>query len=89
MSPAARGTLDVMHLTRHIPEVGGVVTLHCDPDGWRAELTHGASTELAPLPCPTPTAALHELGLDESARWATELAETARRQCAARTTDCL
>lgn len=71
-----------MRITRHVPEVGGVVTLHCEDDGWRAELTRGDSTELAPLPSPAADAALHALGLDETARWATELAETARRQCA-------
>lgn len=71
-----------MRITRHVPEVGGVVTLHCDSDGWRAELTHGGSTELAPLPRATAGEALHELGLDEAARWATEFAEAARRQCA-------
>ena len=69
-----------MRITRHVPEVGGVVTLHHDGDGWRAELTHGATTELAPLPVGTAAEALHELGLDATAPWATELAETARRQ---------
>jgi len=69
-----------MRLTRHVPEVRGVVTLHCDPDGWRAEITHGDTTELAPLPCPSAGEALRELGLDEGADWATGLAETARRQ---------
>lgn len=77
-----------MRITRHVPEVGGVVTLHCDRDGWRAELTHGGSTELAPLPCPSAGEALRELGLDEHAHWATEFAETARRQCVARSSDC-
>lgn len=71
-----------MRITRHVPEVGAVVTLHCDDDGWRAELTHGGSTEVAPLPRPTAGEALHALGLDEAARWATEFAETARRQFA-------
>lgn len=70
-----------MRLTRHVPEVGGVVTLHHDGDGWRAELTHGATTDLAPLPCATAAEALTGLGLDPTAHWATELAETARRQC--------
>ncbi len=70
-----------MRLTRHVPEVGGVVTLHHDGDGWRAELTHGATTDLAPLPCMTAGAALQALGLDPAASWATELAATARRQC--------
>ncbi len=72
-----------MRLTRHVPEVGGVVTLHHDPDGWRAELTRGASTDLAPLPSSSAHAALDALGLDASAGWATELAETARRRLVA------
>lgn len=72
-----------MHFTRHIPEVRGVVTLHCDLDGWRAELNRCGSTAMVPLPCPSAGEALHELGLDEAAGWATELAETARRRQAA------
>lgn len=69
----------MVRLTRHVPEVGGVITLHSDADGWRGELTHGASTELAPLPCPSAAAALQALGLDPGAPWATELAAAAQR----------
>jgi len=72
-----------MRFTRHVPEVGGVITLHHDPDGWRAELTHGASTDLAPLPRRSAGEALDALGLDAAAGWAIELAETARRRLAA------
>jgi len=69
-----------MRFTRHIPEVRGVVTLHCDLDGWRAELTRRDSTALAALPCSSAGEALQGLGLDAAAVWATELAETARRR---------
>lgn len=80
---ARPGTLLTMRFTRHVPEVKGVLTLHHDPDGWRAELTHGACTDLAPLPRPSAPEALDALGLDATAGWATELAETARRRLAA------
>lgn len=68
-----------MQLTRHVPEVGGVVTLHSDADGWRGELTQGGSTDLAPLPSPSAAGALQALGLDPGAPWATELAAAAQR----------
>ena len=68
-----------MHLTRHVPEIAGVVTLHRDVDGWRAELTHGRATDLALLPSPTAAGALGQLGLDAEADWATELVAAAAR----------
>ena len=68
-----------MRLTRHIPEVGGVVTLHRHADGWRGEVTHGRRTEIAPLPCGSAAGALDALGLDSGAPWATEFASTAQR----------
>ena len=77
------GYFPAMRVTRHIPEVRGVVTLHCDADGWRAELNQAGETEFAPLPCRSAGEALHGLGLDEGAVWATELAAAARHQQAA------
>lgn len=68
-----------MHLTRHVPEVGGVITLHSDADGWRGELTHGHSTDVAPLPSRSAADAIDALGLDSCAPWATELASAAQR----------
>ena len=68
-----------MKLTRHVPEAGGVVTLHSDADGWRAEFSRAARVELEPRPQETPEAALAAVGLPADAGWAVELAATARR----------
>lgn len=69
-----------MRLTRHVPEVCGVVTLYYDIEGWHAELNHGGETQCAPLACRSAGEALHGLGLNESAVWATELAAVAQRE---------
>jgi hypothetical protein len=66
-------------LTRHVPEAGGVVTLHSDEDGWRAEFSHGGQIDLEPRPWECPEAALRALGLPAEAPWAVEFVEAARR----------
>lgn len=68
-----------MRLTRHVPEAGGVVTLHSEADGWRAEFSHGGHVELEPRPQESPEAALRALGLPAEAPWAVELVAAARR----------
>ena len=68
-------------LTRHVPEAGGVVTLHSEPDGWRAEFSHAGHIDLEPRPLDSPEAALRALGLPADAPWAVELVATARRIC--------
>jgi hypothetical protein len=70
-----------MPLTRHIPEVGGVITIHRNVDGWRAEVSRGGHVEVAPLPAPGPAEALAALGYDANAPWALELARAAGASC--------
>ena len=62
-----------MSSTRHIPEIGAVVTLHCDQDGWRAEAQRGREHDMGPLPCRTAPEALAAVGLAGDAPWAREL----------------
>lgn len=72
-----------MPSTRHIPEIGAVVTLHCDRDGWRAEVQRGRSHDMGPLPCRTASEAMTAVGLAGDAPWARELAATALATCGA------
>lgn len=72
-----------MPSTRHIPEIGAVVTLHCDHDGWRAEVQRGREHDLGPLPCRTAPEALAAVGLSGDAPWATELVAAALATCGA------
>jgi len=66
-------------LTRHVPEAGGVVTLHSEADGWRAEFSRAGRVDLEPRPQDSPEAALRALGLPAEAPWAVELVAAARR----------
>ncbi len=79
--PFPWGITGTVKLTRHVPEAGGVVTLHSEPDGWRAEFSRAGHIDLEPRPQDSPEAALLALGLPADAPWAVELVATARRIC--------
>ncbi len=66
-------------LTRHVPEAGGVVTLHSESDGWRAEFSRAGHIDVEPRPQASPEAALRALGLAADAPWAVELVAAAHR----------